>query len=720
MTRLALFIFSILIWTSSSAQETVTLENLWQNYSYFAKSVPGFNFTLDGKHYTRLEDNKINKYDLTTGNLVEMLLDASQLVNDHFNGEISDYYFNHDESKIILSSQREYIYRRSSKAFYFIYDISSKQISEVLDQKIMYASLNKSGDKVAYVLNNNIHIFDLNSKTTEAVTNDGKTNEIINGAADWVYEEEFAMSKAFAWSPNGDKIAFMRFDEREVPEFTMTLYHDQMYPTYSTFKYPKVGEKNAKVSALVYDVNKKSTEHLDMGNMDDKYIPRIKWTTSNDELVVFKMNRHQNNLQLHLFNFKSNESKILLEEKNKYYIDITDDLTFLKDGKRFIWTSEKDGYNQIFLYNKSGNQIRKLTGGNFDVSKFYGVDEKNQTIYYASKEISPLENHIYAIGLDGKNKTKLSSKPGNNKAQFSSTYDYFVLNHSNVTTPPNYTVFDRKNTQVRIIEDNKAFQNHTEKYGLNPMEFFTFKTSEDVELNAYMIKPPGFNPNRSYPVFMTQYSGPGSQSVTNSWGGANYWWYQILAQEGYLVVCVDPRGTGGRGEEFKKMTYLQLGKYETIDQIEAGKYLASLPYVDASRIGIFGWSYGGYMSTLCLSKGADVFKAAIAVAPVTNWKWYDSIYTERYMRTYKENEAGFRENSPIYFADKIKGNYLLVHGLADDNVHWQNSAEMTRALVNANVQFDTYVYPNKNHGIYGGNTRYHLFTKMTNFVKEKL
>lgn len=460
---------------------------------------------------------------------------------------------------------------------------------------------------------------------------------------------------------------------------------------------------------------------LDIGDMTEMYIPRMKWTQDANKLCVFKMNRHQNLLQLYIADTKSGKSSVMYEEKNKYYIDISDDLTFLKDGKHFVWSSDKDGYNQLFLIGMDGKQKVKLTTGNYDVTNLYGVDEKNKKVYFQAAEKSPMQKHVFSVDLDGKNLTNLTpSDIGSNGAQFSSTFDYFSNNHSSINSAPTYTVYDRSGKKIRTIEDNANYSKVQEEYGVSPVEFFSFTTSENIKLNGWMIKPLNFNPSRKYPVFMTQYSGPGSQSVTDSWKGTGYWWNQMLAQAGYIVVCVDGRGTGGRGEEFRKMTYLQLGHYETIDQIEAAKYMGQQSYVDKSRIGIFGWSYGGYMSSLCILKGNDVFKAAIAVAPVTNWKWYDTVYTERYMRTTAENASGYADNSPVYFADRLKGNYLLVHGMADDNVHFQHAVEMANALIKANKQFDTYYYPNRNHGIYGDNATIHLYTKMTNFIYEKL
>jgi len=715
------FLVAIISMTVSS-QKDITLEAIWQDYEFMPKSVPGFNFLKDGRHYTRLEDNVIKKYDITTGDFVADIFSAATITGQlGFGGKISRYEFNHDESKMLIISEVESIYRRSYLAKYHIYDFASGELKTPFeDGKIMNATFSPDATKVAYVWENNLYYYDIASETTLPITFDGSKNEIINGVSDWVYEEEFSIVKCFWWSPDSKRIAYVKFDEKSVPEFTMTLYNDELYPRYQTFKYPKVGATNASVSVHMYDLGTEESEAVDVGSLDDMYVPRVKWTQDADEVCIYKMNRHQNHLQLLIHNAADKYTRTLLEEKNKYYIDITDNLTFLKDGKSFIWTSEKDGYNHVYRYDMKGKEKCALTKGNFDITALYGVDEENDKIYYQSAEESPLRRHVYEMNLKGKKKRKMTTKDGWNGARFSSTFDYYTLSHSTINTASTYDVYNRKGQVVRQLEDNKAFGKKLTEYNTSPIEFFDFNTSEGVTLNGYMIKPKDFDPNKKYPVFMTQYSGPGSQQVTDSWKGLNGMWYQMLAQQGYIVACVDPRGTGARGEEFKKMTYLQLGKYETMDQIEAAKYLGGLSYTDASKIGIFGWSYGGYMSSLCIFKGANVFKAAIAVAPVTNWKWYDTIYTERYMRTERDNAQGYLDNSPVYFADQLKGDYLLVHGGGDDNVHVQNSMEMANALIAANKQYETYVYPNRNHGISGGPTRLHLYTKMTNFLEASL
>ena len=717
-----LFLLCLPAFFVSAQTKPITVEDIWKDYTFYARSVPGFNFQKDGRHYTRKEEDKVVQYDLLTGAKTKVLMDAKSLSSiGDFDQTFNRYSFSDNEGKMLLTSNLESIYRHSTKGKFYVLDRKTNELSPLgRKEKMSLATFSPDERKVAFVRNNNLFSKDLESQETRQITYDGKTNEIINGMADWVYEEEFGKTKAFAWSPNGDQLAFVRYDETDVKEFIMTIHNDNAYPEYQKFKYPKVGEKNSKVSVHVFNFNTGKVVEMDLGNMDDQYVPRIKWTHDNFGLVVFKMNRHQNNLKLLMADSRTGETKTLLEETNDYYIDITDDLKFLKDKKYFVWTSEKSGFNHIYLYDMTGKLVRQITNGSYDVTRLYGVDEVNKMVYFQAAEQSPLERQIYSVDMDGNNKKNLTPSSGTNSAQFSSTFDYFVNTFSTVNTPPTFTVYDRSGKEIRVIEDNKKLIKTQSNYGTQEVSFSKIKNATGDELNAWTIKPPNFDASKKYPVFMYVYGGPGSQTVKNSYGGNNYWWFQMLAQKGYIVVSVDNRGTGARGEKFKKMTYQQLGKFETEDQIAAAKYLAAQPFVDGDRIGIFGWSYGGYMSSLAILKGNDVFKTAIAVAPVTNWKWYDTIYTERYMRTDDENPEGYKENSPVYFADQLKGNYLLVHGNADDNVHFQNSAEMANALIKANKQFDTYFYPNRNHGIFGNNARLHLYSKMTNFLLEKL
>ena len=446
----------------------------------------------------------------------------------------------------------------------------------------------------------------------------------------------------------------------------------------------------------------------------------MNWTKDNNLLYILGMNRHQNELDFILYNTTNSEYEILFTEKDKYYIDIHDNTTFTDDGQNLIWTSEKSGFNHIYLVDLKNGQSQQVTSGNWEVTKFHGMNNDTKRIFYTSNEEGTINRSLYSINIDGTNKTKLSKNIGTHSSTFSNGMKYYSNTYSTANTPPNISLHNHTGQEIRVLEDNADLSTKMKEYDLTKKEFFSFTTSEDVKLNGWMIKPSDFDSNKQYPVFMFLYGGPGSQQVLNSWGWFNYFWYQHLAQKGYIVACIDNRGTGGRGAEFKKMTYQQLGKYETIDQIEANRYLASLDYVDGTRIGIQGWSYGGYMSSLAITKGADVFKMAIAVAPVTNWRYYDNIYTERYMRTPQENASGYDDNSPINHVDSLKGSYLLIHGTADDNVHVQNTYEMASALVKANKQFDLFIYPDKNHGIYGGNTRLHLYKKMTKFIEDNL
>lgn len=694
----------------SSAQKAITLDDIWKNYSYYNKYLYGLNSMNDGINYTVQEEDGVVKYDYKTGTKVGEYNFGSL--------QIEDYSFSDDESKILVSTEGDQIYRHSSKAYYHVYDVKTKNIISLPQHnKIMSPAFNPAASQVAYVADNNIFIYDLTSQKETQVTTDGEINRIINGQGDWVYEEELVLVRAFEWSPDGKKLAFVRFDETDVPQFEMAMYQGQLYPQDYEFKYPKVGENNSVVTAHLYDIPSGKLQKIN-GLPDYEYIPRIKWANAND-LLVFTMNRLQNNLKINKVNTSSITVSLLMEESAPCYLEINDKMQFMADGS-FIWLSEQDGFNHLYQYDKNGNLIRQITKGNWDVTAVYGVDEKAKLVYYESAEVSPMERHAYSISLDGKKKTQITKDKGVNSVEFTSGFKYYICTNSTLSKAPSMTLYDINGKVVRKLLDNSTLDNKLKETGINSPEFFTFKNSVGITLNGYMIKPANFDANKKYPVFMYVYGGPGSQEVKDEWQGQNYLWFQMLAQQGYMIVCVDNRGTGARGREFRTCTYKQLGKLEVDDQIDAAKYLGTLNYVEKNRIGIFGWSYGGYMTSLCITRGADVFKTAIAVAPVTNWKFYDSIYTERYMGTKESNPTGYDANAPTAYADKLKGNFLLIHGTADDNVHWQNSAELINAMVKANKQFDLFIYPDKNHGIYGGNTRLHLYTMMTNFIKEKL
>ncbi|HPA31454.1 MAG TPA: DPP IV N-terminal domain-containing protein, partial [Bacteroidia bacterium] len=549
------------------------------------------------------------------------------------------------------------------------------------------------------------------------VTNDGKKNFIINGALDWVYEEEFSFSQGYQWSNDGKYLAYYRFDESNVKEFTLT-YYDSLYPKEEKYKYPKAGEENSVVDIYVYDLSSGRSVRMQTGDEKDQYIPRIKWTEKVGQLCVLRMNRHQNNLDYLLCNAVSGKTTLLMNENSNTFIEITDNLVFLNNGTQFIYSSDKSGYNQIYLRSLSDGSEKMLTNGG-DVITFYGYDEKTKNCFYQVADPTPMERVVYSVDLNQKKKL-LSPANGTASASFSSNFKYSVITHSTIDKPYICYVQDSRGKKIRVLENNERVVKNLESYTISKPEFFKFTNSENISLNAWMITPPGFkaNENKKYPVIVYLYGGPGRQTVLNQWGGTNFLWHQMLAQNGFIVVSVDNRGTPGRGKEFANSIYKNMGHYETIDQIEFAKYLRTLSYVDSTRIGVHGWSYGGYLTSLLMTKGADYFKTGVAVAPVINWRYYDSIYTERYLSLPAENPKGYDDNSPVFFADKLKGKYLLIHGLTDDNVHFQNSAEMVIALVKNKKQFDTFYYPNQAHGI--SQSRGHLYEMMTEYFKKNL
>lgn len=716
MKKLVLVLF-LLTGIISAQQKNVTIDEIW-NGTFRADRMQSFR-ALNGNFYSVLNFDRItrtssiDKYDFSTLEKVATIVSSKENL---LLKNIQDYTFNADETKLLINTESKPIYRHSSLGKYFVYDINSKTINEVDSDFIQEPLFSPDSKKVAFVKNNNIYIKNLENQEITQVTFDGKKNHIINGIADWVYEEEFSFVRAFEWNSDSSQLAFIKFDEQLVPEFSMDIYGTKLYPTQEVFKYPKAGEKNAVVTLHSFNVISKNISNIKLDNYE--YIPRIKWSNKANLLSVITLNRHQNDLKLYLIDPQLNQSKLVLQEIDKAYVDIHDNLTFLSDNS-FIWTSEKDGFNHIYHYDESGKLKNQLTKGTWEVTNFYGVDEKNKLVYYQSVEDGSINRSVYVIGLNGKNKKRLNSSNGTNSASFSKNYMYYINTFSDVNTPVTYTLHKSNGLKIKDIITNDNLKNKYAQYNFAAKEFFTLKTING-NFNAWIIKPTNFDETKKYPLLMFQYSGPGSQSVSNSWASSNDLWHQHLAQQGYAVVCVDGRGTGYLGAAFKKMTYKELGKYEVIDQIEAAKELGKLDYIDANRIGIWGWSYGGFMSSNAILKGNDVFKMAIAVAPVTSWRYYDSIYTERFMQTPQENPSGYDDNSPINHVDKLKGSYLLVHGTADDNVHVQNTMQMIEALTQANKQFEWAVYPDKNHGIYGGKTRHHLFQKMTDFILKNL
>lgn len=711
----------VILGLQAQSLKKVTLEDVFKKGTFAQKSVYGINWMKDGQFYSSLVQRSgapaVVKINLATGEEAGVLLDGRALgVN------FSSYSFNSDESKALIASDVESIYRRSSKGVFYVVDMASCLKQQLMNgEKISYATLSPDNDKIAFVNENNLYMVELTTNKLTQITTDGEWNKIINGAADWVYEEEFSMAQAFKWSPDGKKIAFIRFDETQVPEFNMQTW-GPLYPKDYKFKYPKAGEKNALVSIHVFDLPSGKTQKIDAGPEIDIYLPRIYWTKDPNQLAFIRMNRLQNQLDIFQANAATGESKLVISETSKTYVDLdyNDDLQYLNDGKSFIRTSEQDGFKHIYHHNMDGSLIRQITSGNWEVSSMVGIDEKAKKLYFISTEESPLERNFYLINLDGKGKKSLTPAKGTHTINMSSDYKFFIDYYSTTENPVKVTLNDTAGKEIKVLEDNQALIDQLAGFALGKKEFFSFPTVDGTELNGYIIKPADFDPNKKYPVLMYVYGGPGSQNVLNSWGGTRDFWHQQLAAEGIIVACVDNRGTGARGRDFKHSTYANLGKLETIDQIEGAKHFAKMPFVDPSRIGIWGWSYGGYMSSLALMKGNDVFKTAIAVAPVTTWRYYDTIYTERYLQTPQLNAAGYDDNSPITHVNMLKGNFLLIHGTGDDNVHFQNSVDLVNALISADKQFETFYYPNRNHGISGGNTTWHLYNQMTDFLKRKL
>jgi dipeptidyl-peptidase-4 len=642
-------------------------------------------------------------------------------------GPADDIIFNSSyPTLILLKKGNEQIYRRSSKAFVYLYETNTKKLTKLAPEKVLHPTLSPDGKRIAYVMNNNLYVFDIATKKSKAITTDGKWNFVINGNCDWVYEEEFEFTQAYDWSPKGNYIAFYRFDETKVKEYEFTQF-DNAYNKQYVYKYPKAGDDNSRVDIYIYQVatGKKVKAQYEQG---DIYIPRIKWTQDDNSLVVYWMNRHQDNLKLLLTNAKTGASNLLYQEKNKYFVEINDDWWFLKDGKNFLFSSEMNGFRHLYLYSLDGKNKIQVTKGNYEITEINGVDEKNRLIYYTMAFPRPMDRNFFVTDFEGKKTTQLTQGEAWHRIVMNDEFTKFFDYKSDLNTPQVVTLNSIVNNPGNIslqtdrtVNESAKLKAKIDEYGYGKAEFIRVPNSKGDTLNGWMLKPSNFDPTKKYPVLFCNYGGPGSQQVANRFGAVSSW-HQLLAQRGFIVVSVDNTGTGFRGEEFKKKTYLQLGKFEIEDQIDAAKWVGNMPFVDKSNIGHWGWSYGGFMSALAITRGSETFSAAVSVAPVTNWRYYDNIYTERYMRTPQENPKGYDDNSPINHTDKIKGKYLIIHGTADDNVHFQNAAQMIKALVKSNIDFESAYYPDKNHGIGGmaDNTTFHLWSKMSNWILDNM
>ena len=721
-------LFAILLTMASFSvwgQQDITISDIYEKGTFRQKSVRGINWMKDGRYYSAQQGNDIVKYDVTTGEQVETILKGANLQPSI---SFSSYSFSEDESKLLLMTERESIYRRSYRAEFYVYDPENNDLKKLSNGgKQSYARFSPNGTKVAFTRNNDLFYVNITDMSEVRVTDDGKFNHIINGSTDWVYEEELSFTRAFEWSGDGKSLFYLTFDESKVREYNMQVWRNgQLYPEDYRFKYPKAGEDNAKVTATLYDLASRKKTPVDLGNDQEYYIARIKRTQSPTQFSLVRLTRLQNQLDILHVSSTDGSVNVVLSEKNQRYIDIdfVDELTYLKDGKHFLHASERSGYKHLYLYTVEGKLVNPITTGRWEVSSLEGIDESGRKakVYFTSTEMSPLQRQFYVIDIQGKGKKTLRGEQGWHDINMSSDTKYYIDSHSSPSQPSIVSLSStKKNERVKVLEDNSELRSRLEKYSLSPREFFTFKTVDGTDLNGYMIKPPGFNDSNQYPVLVFQYSGPGSQMVRMNYAsGSNDYWHQMLAQKGYIIAVIDPRGTGGRGEKFKKMTYKELGKFESQDHIAGAKYLDGLPYVDGSRIGIWGWSYGGYMSSLAMFKGEGLFKAAIAVAPVTNWRFYDTIYTERYMAKPQDNGSGYDDNSPVSHSQKLEGNYLLIHGTGDDNVHFQNAVVLQNKLIAEGKQFDSFYYPDRAHGIYRDGARPHLFTLMTNWVLENL
>lgn len=716
----------------NTSKKSLNVDLIWGKNTFRSQGFGGFSMLNDGKNYTEfIYDQK----DASNFSLVKTSIAQTKSVNNHSNTELfnsndlmvnnqkirlEDFYFNAKEDKVMILTNMNSLYRRSYTTDYYVLDLKTKKLTPLADGKKQstLATFSPDGSKVAFLHENNLFVKDLVSNDLTQVTHDGLFNHVINGTTDWVYEEEFAITEGFSWSHDGKYISFLKFDESKVKEFTMQ-YFETLYPRNYTFKYPKAGEDNSKVSMHIYSLHSGTTATVpNLGEYE--YIPRFIWSPVENKLILQTLNRHQNHVKYQSVDVVGStlNVKVFYEEKSNTYIDIDDNISVLNDGKSLLRTSEVSGYNHIYRLYFDG-KTQQITKGNWDVIDLYGLDESTQTVFYSAAVKDAIYKGVYSIGLTGKNAKALTLETGYNEAQFTVGMKYFVNYYSTANSPNEITLRDAKGNVVRVIADNHVLVKNLKEYVTSPKEFIKIQTS-NVILNASIIKPANFDVTKKYPVYVHVYGGPGSNLVLDKFSGNEYMYHQLLAQSGYIVLCVDPRGTQFRGQDFKKQTYLQLGKYETEDLIATAKYLGQLSYVDSSRIGVMGWSYGGYMTSLAMTKGADYFKMGIAVAPVTNWKYYDNIYTERFMRTPAENEAGYEDNSPINHVDKLKGKYFLIHGAGDDNVHFQNAMEMFTALIKANKAFDQFTYPNKDHGIYGGNTRLHLYNMMYKYTLDNL
>jgi len=772
--------------TSTNSTGALTLESIFKDPSLYPKPGNFGEFAPDGKHFIELKiDDSPQPSDKKTSNSPI----AWSLIKKDIEGKSNtpiilfdalwfeqvppqgSYEISSDEKFMVVQYEMQQVYRHSFTAKCYVVDLQNHKITYI-PERMRYPTLSPDNKRIAYVKNNNVYIYDLLAAKETQITTDGEENKIINGAVDWVYEEEFTMDNGMRWSPSGGFLAFYHFDESKVKEFSMDMFNSKsLYPSQTQWKYPKAGEDNAKVDVHIYSLNDQQTRIAKTNSQKDQYLPRIQWTQTDAFLSIQRLNRWQNHWELLFCDPMNGNCELILEEVDSAYVDITDNLTFIPKTSQFIYSSEKSGFNHLYLHDYSeciekGNvspncaatqrYSKAITTGNFDVIRFLGYVDVNKCVIYSSSEQSMIEDHVYSAGLNGKGKKRLTEPGFNYNVSLGPNAIYYTESRSNNSNLPivEHRIKRMDGKWSKDVELNTAWSEKMKSMNLGQVKFDDYATDTSVSgywktefwhlaaqngwdaktaiaqytihqqlLNkqiTYTIYPPKFDATKKYPVLMFVYGGPGSNQVRNQFGSRNFFYHQYLASQGYLISVVDNRGTGRKGAIFKKSTYLELGLLESTDHAYAAKQMSTLPYVDASRIGIWGWSFGGYMSSSAITKHNDVFKAAVAVAPVTHWKFYDNIYTERYLRRPIDNPLGYENNSPLNFTDGIKGNYLLVHGTGDDNVHWQNSAEMINAMIKSGAKYDSEVYPNRNHGIGDRAASFHLYRRMTNFILEKL
>jgi len=773
--------------TSTITKSNVlTLESIFKDPSLYPKPGNFGEFAPDGKHFIELKiDDSPQPSDKKTSNspiawsLIKKDIEGKSntpiiLFDARWFEQVppqGSYEISSDEKFMVVQYEMQQVYRHSFTAKCYVVDLQNHKITYI-PERMRYPILSPDNKRIAYVKNNNVFIYELFAAKETQITTDGEENKIINGAVDWVYEEEFTMDNGMRWSPSGGFLAFYHFDESKVKEFSMDMFNSKsLYPSQTQWKYPKAGEDNAKVDVHIYSLNDQQTRIAKTNSQKDQYLPRIQWTQTDAFLSIQRLNRWQNHWELLFCDPMNGNCELILEEVDSAYVEITDNLTFIPKTSQFIYSSEKSGFNHLYLHDYSEciekgkvspncaatqRYSKAITTGNFDVIRFLGYVDANKCVIYSSSEQSMIEDHVYSVGLNGKGKKRLTEPGFNYNVSLGPNAIYYTESRSNNSNLPivEHRIKRMDGKWSKDVELNTAWSEKMKSLNLGPVKFDDYATDTSVTgywktefwhlaaqngwdaktaiaqytihqqlLNkqiTYTIYPPNFDATKKYPVLMFVYGGPGSNQVRNQFGSRNFFYHQYLASQGYLISVVDNRGTGRKGAIFKKSTYLELGLLESTDHAYAAKQMSTLPYVDASRIGIWGWSFGGYMSSSAITKHSDVFKAAVAVAPVTHWKFYDNIYTERYLRRPIDNPLGYENNSPLNFTDGIKGNYLLVHGTGDDNVHWQNSAEMINAMIKSGVKYDSEVYPNRNHGIGDRAASFHLYRRMTNFILEKL